>query len=574
MQKIHIGKLLLENKLITQEQLDSAIAQQKVTGERLGKILADLNYVKKEQFLQFLSQQLGLPYIDLKNYGVKPEIVQALPEFYARRLRAIVLKKEESGYLVGMVDPLDVVAVDELSKILKTPIKIALVAEDDLLHTIDNLYRKTEEISTLAGELSVELGKNRYNVTQLGEGLSAQDAPVVKLLQSIFEDAVQVNASDIHIEPEEHHLRIRQRIDGVLHEQIIKEKNVDTALALRLKLMGGINITEKRLPQDGRFTIKIKGKTFDVRLATLPVQYGESIVMRLLPQTPERRDLSQLGMPENILEHLRKILSLPHGILLVTGPTGSGKTTSLYAALSELNSITKKIITVEDPVEYRLSGINQVQVQPIIDFTFARALRAILRQDPDIIMIGELRDEETVAIALRAAMTGHLVLSTLHTNDAISSAVRLLDMGAEGYLIAAVLRGIIAQRLVRRICRNCIKDTELTVQERAWLNAVGGTYYPGLTYKAGVGCSYCHHTGYKGQIGIYELVEMTPELGSLLRENTLSEFTALAKQQDIYRPLLFSGLDLAARGVTTVSEVIRVTGESLVESAALTGVAE
>ena len=339
--KIHIGKLLVDNNVISQDQLDEAIAQQKITGKRLGQVLVDLKLIKEEKIFELLSQQLNIPYVHLKDYPLKPEIVALLPEFYARHFRAIVLKKEENGFLVGMVDPQDLVASDEISRILKQPLHAALIREDDFLQVVDIVYRRTTEISAFAEELSAEMEKSDFNIAQLGQGLSDSDAPVVRLLQSIFEDAVQMDASDIHIEPDEYVLRIRQRVDGVLHEQIINEKDIAHALTLRLKLMAGINITEKRIPQDGRFSIKIKNKKFDVRLSTLPVQFGESVVMRLLNHSAEMLDLSHMGMPDNILTELRKIIALPNGLLLLTGPTGSGKTTTLYGALTELNNAEK-----------------------------------------------------------------------------------------------------------------------------------------------------------------------------------------------------------------------------------------
>ncbi len=559
--KIHIGKLLLDSHIITQEQLDTAIEQQRQTGQRLGQVLVDLHFIEESKLLDLLAHQLNMPLIDLKNFPINPDVVTYLPEFYARHFRALVLKKENDEFLVGMVDPQDIIATDELSRLLKLPIKIALISEEDLLQVIDLIYRRTSEITSFAEELSEELTENKYNFSQLKQDLSATDAPVVRMLESIFQDAVQMNASDIHIEPDEHILRIRQRVDGVLHEQIINEKHIVSALTLRLKLMAGINITEKRVPQDGRFSIRIKDKNFDVRLATLPIQFGESVVMRLLNQSANLLNLDEIGMPPKVLETLRKLTALPNGLILITGPTGSGKTTALYGALSELNSAEKKIITVEDPVEYRIPRINQVQIAPGVDLTFARALRAILRQDPDIIMVGELRDEETVAIAIRAAMTGHLVLSTLHTNDAISSTLRLIDMGAESYLIAAVLRGIMAQRLVRRNCKNCLRPVELTPAEKIWLQDVAGPEYLNYPYMHGAGCNYCHNTGIKGQIGIFELLVWDTPLAEALRANNIPAFKKAAYQQETFRPLTFSGLDLAVQGITTVSEVMRISDQ-------------
>ncbi|HYW02945.1 MAG TPA: GspE/PulE family protein, partial [Gammaproteobacteria bacterium] len=449
-QKIRIGDLLVSNKVISEQQLQDALAEQKKTGRKLGRVLIELGFISEDQLLDFLSRQLAIPVVDLRHYKFSPDVVRKLPETYARRYRAIVLADTDNGMLVGMVDPTDIFGYDELSRILKRPIKQALVRESDLLRAIDTVYRRTEEIFSLAEELGEELSQSDYDLARLLEEEEDVDAPVARLLQSMFEDAVQVHASDIHIEPDESVLRIRQRVDGVLQEQIIEERRIASALVTRLKLMSGLDISEKRLPQDGRFNIRVKNSSIDVRLSTMPIQHGESVVMRLLDQSHGMLSLSQLGMPESMMSRFRGLIRRPYGMVLVTGPTGSGKTTTLYAALSEINQPGSKIISVEDPVEYRLPRVNQVQVHSRIGLDFARVLRSALRQDPDIIMVGEMRDAETAEIGLRAAMTGHLVLSTLHTNDALATVNRLLDMGAAGYMVATALDAIVAQRLVRR----------------------------------------------------------------------------------------------------------------------------
>jgi MSHA biogenesis protein MshE len=563
--KIQLGKLLLDLKLITQEQFNVAMAEQLSHGKKLGQILIDMGFIKEEELTKLLAEQLAIPYIDLRNYEFDPTIIQLLPESYARRFRCIPLRKEKDGILLGMSDPQDVLAHDEVSKILKLPIYLALVNEAALQKALDVVYRHAAEISNLAEQLATEIHSSDYDITRLTEGLSSTETPVAKLLQTIFEDAVQVNASDVHIEPDENVLRIRHRVDGILHEQILKEKNVSDALSLRLKLMARLNIAEKRIPQDGRFSIKVRNKNFDVRLSTLPTQYGESVVMRLLNQSAEILKLDKMGMPENILLRLHKIMTLPNGVLLITGPTGSGKTTTLYGILSELNKPDTKIITVEDPIEYRLPRITQVQVQAKIDLSFSRVLRASLRQDPDIIMVGELRDQETVSIALRAAMTGHFVFSTLHTNDSISTVARLIDMGAEDYLVATTLRAVIAQRLVRRICQNCSHDYTLTPQESIWLSSVVGKMNNENIFKYGAGCTYCHQTGYSGQIAVYELLEMNELLANALLHHDMAEFARIVKSDMGFQPLVLSGLDLAKYGITTLSEVIRITGEIVTE---------
>ncbi len=564
--KIQMGKTLLENKLITQEQLDAAIHEQMGTGKKLGNILVEMGFIKEDIFLKTLSNQLNIPYVDLKYYSFNPEFVSLLPESYARRFHCLVLTKDEKGLMVGMTDPQDVLAYDEISQQLKQPIHLALICEEDLQKIIDVAYRHSAQISSLAETLSIQMQETEYDIAQLTNSASSTETPVARLLQTVFEDAIQVNASDIHIEPGENMLRIRHRVDGILHEQVLKEKNVADALALRLKLMAHLNIAEKRIPQDGRFSIKIRDKNFDVRLSTLPTLFGESVVMRLLNQSADLLSLDKVGIPKDILIKLRKIITQPNGLLLMTGPTGSGKTTTLYGILNELNNEDTKIITVEDPVEYRLPRITQVQVQPKIDLTFASVLRASLRQDPDILMVGELRDHETAEIAIRAAMTGHFVFSTLHTNDATSSVVRLLDMGIEGYLIASVLRAIIAQRLVRRICRNCTTNYQITAQEEMWLLSVVGSMHAGMIFKQGAGCAYCHQTGFQGQVALFELLELNAALANALRMKDMLNFTRIVKNDINFQPLVLSGLELVTSGVTTLSEVMRIIGDVQTES--------
>jgi MSHA biogenesis protein MshE len=559
--KIRLGDLLVANSIITQEQLEQALKEQKKRGAKLGRTLIDLGLISENEMLSFLSRQLNIPMIDLRHFHFDPETVRKLPETYARRFRCVVLADDAKGYTVGMADPTDIFAQDELGRILKRSVNIAVVSEQELLQTFDTVYRRTEQISSLAEELGQEISESDFDVAQLAAEAEVADAPVVKLLQSLFEDAVQVGASDIHIEPDESVLRIRQRVDGVLHEQVTKEHRIAGAVVLRLKLMAGLNISEKRLPQDGRFNIKVNGRNIDVRLSTMPIQYGESVVMRLLDQSGGALGLQHLGMPEVITERFRKVLNHPSGMVLVTGPTGSGKTTTLYAALQELNVPGKKIITVEDPVEYRMARINQVQVNTKIGLEFSSVLRAALRQDPDIILVGEMRDQETAEIGLRAAMTGHLVLSTLHTNDAVSTVDRLLDMGAQGYLLAASLRAIIAQRLVRRICDSCGEDHEPDDNERAWIRAALGDSPTKPTLRKGVGCPHCNFTGYRGRVGVYEYLEPNEPMLSALRRADAEGFVQAARSSKHHRSLVVSALDYAMTGMTTIDEVLRIAGE-------------
>jgi MSHA biogenesis protein MshE len=557
--KIRIGDLLIEHKVISETQLNAALADQKKSGRKLGRVLIENGYLSEDQLLDFLARQLNIPYIDLKRYHLKPETVRLIPEVHARRFRVLAMEEGRDGLLIGMADPTDIFAYDELARVLRRPLKFAVVRESDLLKTIDIMYRRTAEISGLAQELEQELAEADFDLGALVTAEGLTDAPVVKLLQTMFEDAIQVNASDIHIEPDERELRIRFRLDGVLRVQTTAERKIAPALVSRLKLMAGLDISEKRLPQDGRFNVRVRDKSIDVRLSTLPVQYGESAVMRLLNQSTGVLDLEQLGMPEAILTRFRRMIHHPHGMVLVTGPTGSGKTTTLYGALKELNKPAHKIITVEDPIEYRLPGINQVQVNPKIELSFARVLRSVLRQDPDIILVGEMRDQETAEIGLRAAMTGHLVLSTLHTNDAVSTVARLLDMGAAPFLLAASLRGILAQRLVRRICDSCAEPVTLEPGQRAVVRAELGDAADGAGFKRGRGCTYCNNTGYQGRVGVYELVEMDDSLIEPLHRGDPLAFAAAARAQPGYQSLKRSALELAVRGVTTLDQVMRVT---------------
>ncbi|MDR9424116.1 MAG: GspE/PulE family protein [Marinobacter sp.] len=557
--KIRIGDLLVQEDVITEDQLMTALREQKNTGRKLGRTLVEMGYVEEDTLLNILSRQLKVPFVQLRHYQFNNELVKKLPEAMARRFRAIVLAQQGEELLVGMADPLDLVAYDELVRVLKHPVKQAVVRESELLNTLDLVYRRTDEIASLAEELEDELGDDAFDLANLSAESESADAPVVKLLQTLFEDAIQARSSDIHIEPDETVVRIRQRIDGVLQEQVMKEKRVNSALVLRLKLMAGLNISEKRLPQDGRFNVRVKGKSIDVRVSTMPVQHGESVVMRLLDQSQGTLNLDSTGMPPELLERFRKLIKRPHGMILVTGPTGSGKTTTLYGALTELNKPEVKIITAEDPVEYRLPRITQVQVNPKIGLEFASVLRSALRQDPDIILVGEMRDHETVEIGLRAAMTGHLVLSTLHTNDSISSAMRLIDMGAEPFLVASSLLGVVAQRLVRRVCDNCKEAYEPTDQELTWLRSFD---LDQLDIEAGFvqgrGCYQCSNTGYKGRVGVYEMLEMNEEMLDALRRKDVSDFTRAARKSPLFRPLGQCAMDYALQGVTSLQEVSRV----------------
>ena len=558
--KIRIGDLLVQNRIITHEQLMSALAEQKKSGRKLGRTLIDLNFIGETDLLNFLSRQLQIPFIDLTQYQRNDEVINQLPETLARRFRVILLEDNEHDVLLAMADPTDLMGVDELTRIINKRIRQAVVRESDLLKVIDQSYRRTGEISDLAGQLDVELTGNDFDFNSLITSNEVSEAPVVKLLQSIFEDAAQVNASDIHIEPDEKVLRIRQRIDGVLNEQILNEVKIASALVVRLKLMSGLNISEKRLPQDGRFSIRVKGKMLDIRLSTLPITHGESIVMRLLDHSQGLLNLEKLGIPAELLTRFKAHIQNPHGLILVTGPTGSGKTTTLYAALSEANTPETKIITAEDPVEFSLPRINQSQVNEKVGLTFASILRSALRQDPDVILVGEMRDTETAEIAIRASITGHLVFSTLHTNGAVETATRLLDMGVEGYILASALQVIIAQRLVRRICEHCTSSIEIEEAHKTWLEDSLNVDSKTIDFKQGKGCQHCNQTGYRGRIGVYELLEMRHETLDALRKNDSAAFTQAARNTPGYTPFNECALEFVRQGITSLNEVIRITG--------------
>lgn len=560
-EKVRLGEILLQQKLLSDEQLQLALAEQKRTGRKLGRIFVENGFVSEEQISGALAKQLNIPYINLKYQNVNADTVRLLPETQARRFRAMALEDRGGTLLIGMADPTDLFAYDEISRLVKKNISLAVVNESELLQNIDRIYRRTDEITGLARELEQELGEGGIDFGSLGGTPGLEDAPVVKLLQSVFDDATQVRASDIHIEPQEKRLQIRFRIDGVLHLQTETDIKIAPSLALRLKLMSDLDISEKRMPQDGRFAMKVRQQQIDVRISTMPTLFGESVVMRLLNQSGGTLNLNSIGMPADMLERFRAILQRPNGLVLVTGPTGSGKTTTLYGALSELNTLERKVITVEDPVEYRLPGINQVQVNDKIELTFAKVLRSALRQDPDVVLVGEMRDQETAQIGMRAAMTGHLVLSTLHTNDAVSTPIRLQDMGVPRYMVGSSLQAVLAQRLVRVICESCAEPDELKPNEREWLKAELYDAVESHQYLHGIGCSQCNGTGYRGRTGVYEMLEMTEAVAEAANHSDPAYFIRVAQEQMAGRTLRRHAVALVIAGKSTVSEAMRISNQ-------------
>ena len=560
-EKVRLGDLLVQQKLISLEQLQFVLEQQKRSGRKLGRVLVDNGFITEDQISEALAKQLNIPYINLKYYNPNLEVVRSLPENQARRFRALALEERNGAILVGMTDPTDLFAFDEIARILKRDIDVAVVTEGQLLETIDRVYRRTDEISGLAREVSEDLGEGYIDFGALSDTVGTEEAPVVKLLQTMFEDAVQIGASDVHIEPQETRMQIRFRIDGALHLQTEADSKIAGSIALRLKLMSGLDISEKRLPQDGRFNIRVREQAIDVRISTMPTQYGESVVMRLLNQSGSFLTLDKLGMPPDMLKRFREIIQRSNGMVLVTGPTGSGKTTTLYAGLSEINTIDQKIITVEDPVEYRLPGINQVQVNEKIELTFSKVLRAALRQDPDVILVGEMRDAETAQIGMRAAMTGHLVFSTLHTRDSAGTLFRLVDMGAPKYMVASSVQVVLAQRLLRRVCESCREAHQPTPQETEWLEAEGVARGEWGNLMHGRGCSHCNGTGYHGRMGVYEMLEMTQDLVGAAAHEDNTAFMQAARDHLKGRTLLDAALAEMKNGHTSIAEVMRISNQ-------------
>ena len=571
-ERIRLGDLLIQEALITAAQLDAALVDQKKSGRKLGRIFIDRQWVTEVQIAKAVARQLRAPFIDLANRTLRPEVAALLPETHARRLRALPIEDGGSGgsnaLRVAMADPTDLNAYDEVVRLTRREIDLAVVAESQLLAALDRVYRGGDEIAGLARELTNDITNVQDEIGDLLglANVTPEDAPVVRLLSSMFEQALRKRASDIHIEPQERNLRIRFRIDGVLHVQTEADPKIAGAVALRLKLMSGLDISEKRLPQDGRFHVKLKANSVDVRISTLPTQHGESVVMRLLNQSAGLLSLDHLGLPPEVAAAVARTLKRPNGMFVVTGPTGSGKTTTLYAALNALNDTERKIITVEDPIEYRLPGLSQVQVMDKIDLSFQRVLRAALRQDPDVILIGEMRDQTTAEIGLRAALTGHLVLSTLHTNDALSTPLRLIDMGVPRYMVALSLHLVLAQRLVRTLCNHCSEPHEPDAQEHSWLQmALGGdadhpadAVMASKPWKRPRGCGECNQTGYSGRQGVYEFIEMTQELVDAMNDDDPARFTQAGRRQMAGRTLRRDALRLAAIGRTSIDEAMRV----------------
>ncbi|WP_433945226.1 GspE/PulE family protein [Paenibacillus sp. SN-8-1] len=547
--KKKLGDLLVENAIITQEQLQTALHEQHNTKQKLGDWLISQGYITEQQLLEVLELQFGIPQVNLFKYQIDPAITQIIPESMARRYLVIPFYKDGDRLMVAMADPLDYFAIEELRMSTGFRIEPAISSKDDLQRALARYYGLQDSMTQMMVDLSAV-----EEITELE--ITDEDAPVVRLVNQMIQQAVQLRASDIHVDPGENGVTIRYRIDGVLRKERAIPKQMQGYIIARLKIMAQLNIAERRLPQDGRMKFQYDFKMIDIRVSSLPTVDGEKIVLRLLDLTSGIKAIQNLGFNDHNQRTFQEMIEKPYGILLITGPTGSGKTTTLYSALNQLNTDERNIITVEDPVEYQLEGINQVHVNPNIGLTFAAGLRSILRQDPNIIMVGEIRDSETAQIAIRASLTGHLVLSTLHTNDSVSSITRFRDMGVESYLIASSLIGIVAQRLVRRICSDCKEMVAVSQEESFFLRSRG--IYAEQVHR-GRGCGSCNMTGYRGRVAIHEVLYVNNEVRELINSSaTLNELREAAVKQGMIQ-LMEDGLDKVLLGVTTLQEVLRET---------------
>jgi general secretion pathway protein E len=540
-----LGRLLIDRGLIDSGDFDRALELQSERKERLSKVLVDLGYVAQRDATAAMAELIGLPLAVLGEPPAAPELA-SLNAAFLRRILAFPVSMEDGAVAVAMADPLNYAAISSLETSLHLEVRPQLASEQEILDAIDRYYAVPADTANAAGLAAGE----EEDLEHLRD--MASEAPVIRLVNAMIAQAIEKRASDIHVEPFEKEFRVRFRVDGVLFEQERPPREMKAAITSRLKLMASLNIAERRLPQDGRIKIRILGREVDLRVSTLPTLYGESVVMRLLDRSAgDFYDLRRLGFDDRMLERMEHFTSLPHGIFLVTGPTGSGKSTTLYSALKRINTSERKIITIEDPVEYQMDGINQIHVNPQIGLTFAAGLRHIVRQDPDVIMVGEIRDRETADIAIRAALTGHLVFSTLHTNDAPSAVTRLTDMGVENYLITSSVVAILAQRLVRLICRNCREPGERTLTP--WGEEIE-------TFR-GRGCAECNGAGYKSRAGIFEMMQMNDELRRLVMANADASRITEAARHNGMGSLREDGWAKAKRGVTTPAEVMRVTQE-------------
>ncbi|MFJ7406949.1 MULTISPECIES: GspE/PulE family protein [unclassified Lysinibacillus] len=543
-----LGDLLVESGVITNEQLEYALTT-KTKEEKLGDFLIKENILTEQQLIEVLEFQLGIPHIHLNQYSISPDLLQLVPAELAKRANIIPIRREKNKLFIAMADPMDYFAIEEVRMATGCQIETSIAAKDDLYRTLTKYYDLQESMEAALQDIGATAGETQVEIER-------EDSPIVRLVNQIIANGVAQRASDIHFDPQETDLRVRYRVDGVLRTERSLPKHMQSIVLARIKIMGNLNITENRIPQDGRIKTNVNFKPVDIRLSTLPTVYGEKVVMRILDLSNVANTIDQLGFTERNEAFFRKMIAHPNGIMLITGPTGSGKSSTLYAALSNLNEEGVNIITVEDPVEYQLDGINQIQVKEEVGLTFATGLRSILRQDPDIVMIGEIRDLDTAQIAVRASLTGHLVLSTLHTNSAMESISRLQDMGVEPFLLSSSLVGIMAQRLVRKVCRDCGETYAFTNHELEIMQKNG---IEGVTHgRRGRGCPSCNQTGYRGRMAIHEILPIDRTIKDMILNRSGDSAIRDYMKQEGYYTLLVDGLLKVVEGQTTTSEVLRV----------------
>ena len=546
-----LGELLVETGSITQEQLEKALAFHKSSGERLGRVLVNMRFITETALLKVLEQKLGVPLIDPATTPIDPNAAQLIPMTLAERYVAIPISKTGNRLMVVMADPTNFYAIDDMRMVTQCEIDPALASESSIMRAIDQTYGVSELVQKSISQMQ------RDDYVYTAEMETAEYAPVINIVNSLISQAIKSGASDIHLEPMENHMRARVRIDGVLREITTFPKHTQGAIISRVKILASMDIAERRTPQDGRIQVQEAGRAVDLRVSSLPTLYGEKVVMRILDQKAVILDVNLLGFSEDNLRRFRVLYKHSYGMILITGPTGSGKTTTLYSTLTELNTPTKNIITVEDPVEYRMPGINQVQVNPKAGMTFVTGLRSILRQDPNIIMVGEIRDLDTAEIAIRAALTGHLVLSTLHTNDAAGALTRLVDMGVEPFLVASCVLGVVAQRLVRKVCPEC-REEYLPQPGSPECVVLSGSLNVCATVYHGKGCLHCANTGYRGRMAVHEVLSMSHGIRELLMNRASTAMIAEKAASEGMVSMQRDGVQKALDGLTTVEEVMRV----------------
>ncbi len=555
-----LGQIFIKLSFINPSQLEEALTCQGKRHQQIGQLLVELGYLNEEQLAQGLSHQLGLPYLQPLELSLEAELLNAISPRQAEKYQVVPVALNKDRLTIATYDPLNLDSLDTLRSLVRYKLKLAVASESQIKQTLKKYYSGSlESVASVLedldeAELSQYQALETGNISSIASENMVNEAPIIRLVNTIIAEAVKVGASDIHLEPFEDEIKVRYRVDGVLQETAPPPWSLFPAVISRIKLMAGMDITERRLPQDGRIRVRLNNRDFDLRVAVAPTIYGEAAVLRILNRESIMLGLEQLGMSPQILDLFVKLIMKPHGMVLVTGPTGSGKTTTLYAGLQRLNESVRKIITVEDPVEYQLKGINQMQVNPKVDFTFAQGLRTIVRHDPDVILVGEIRDRETAEIAIQSALTGHLVLATLHTNDASTAFTRLIDMGVEEFLVASTVRGVLAQRLVRKVCPYCQTSYTPNNFEREILGEIDAE-----KLVIGSGCEKCNQIGYRGQIGIYELLVNNEEIERLVMERATARTIREAGLAEGMQTLRADGLLKVKLGLTTIAEILRVT---------------